>query len=369
MNGGRFHVASSTGWSRAAAAVTAVASLLMLVVSCAGAVHGSPSPDTSSHPAADRHSTSAQAAPGSAASRPAPSTGPASPKPAGPPYAVGVRDFSVAERSRQVEIGGHVSDRVIPVVVRYPARSGQAGHDSPGAPPAAGAFPLVVFAPGYLQCGSAYAPLLRSWTAAGFVVAEVRFPLTDCTTPDPNEADIVHQPADVSSVIAWLLGASAGYPLHGLIDPHRVAIAGHSDGGDTVAAAAFNTCCRDSRVAAAVVLAGAGLSSFGGSYFPRGSPPVLFVQGTADTINPPADTQQLYQDDQAGPKGLLSIDGAGHLSPYEGDGPAEQLVARLTTDFLRMTLLGSRTAAQSLAREGTITGQSALTTSGLLPAG
>jgi predicted dienelactone hydrolase len=114
--------------------------------------------------------------------------------------------------------------------------------------PYPGAFPLVVFAPGYLQCGSAYAPLPRSWTQAGFVVAEVRFPLTDCHTASPDEADIISQ----------LLADSANpaNPLHDLIDPHQVAVAGHSDGGDT-AAAADNTCCRDNRVSAAIVLAGA----------------------------------------------------------------------------------------------------------------
>ncbi len=354
-------MAVKTGWSSASAAVTAVAALIVLVASC-GVGSRPPSPD-----AGGRSGTPGSTRPHGTGSQQPTATPTRAPSPSGPPYPVGVRDITVDDHSRQVETAGHVSARVLPTVVRYPAASGAAGRDNWDAPAASGAFPLVVFAPGYLQCGSAYAPLLRSWTAAGFVVAEVRFPLTDCHTASPDEADIVNQPFDVSAVISQLLAdnADAGSPLRGLIDPHRVAAAGHSDGGDTTAAVADNTCCRDSRITAAIVLAGAELSSFGGSYFPAGSPPTLFVQGTADTVNLPADTRQLYHGDRAGTKALLEVDGASHLSPYEGDGPAEQLVARVSTDFLRMTLLGSGAAAGSMVRNGDVPGRSALTTSGM----
>lgn len=289
----------------------------------------------------------------------------------GPPYLIGVRQLTVTEPTQQVKIAGQVTERVIPTVVRYPARTGVAGTDNPNALPAPGAFPLVVFAPGYLQCGSAYESLLRSWTAAGFVVAEVRFPLTNCHVADPNESDILNQPFDVSSVISQLLADSAdpGSPLYGLIDPQRVAVAGHSDGGDTAAAVAFDTCCRDGQVSAAVILAGAELPSFGGSYFPKGSVPALFVQGTDDKVNVPADTQKLYNDDHTGAKALLWLDGAGHFPPYEGDDPTEQIVARVTTDFLRMTLLGSGQAGVSMVKDGNVSGQSTLTTAHMPSAG
>ena len=350
-----------TGWSRGSAAVTAVAALIVLVVSCGVAGSGSPSPGASR--SRNTGSTGSARPPG-AGSQPSVAT---MPSPAGPPYAVGAREISVDDHARQVETAGHVSARIIPAVVRYPTMRGHTGQDNWGASAAPGAFPLVVFAPGYLQCGSAYAPLLRSWTAAGFVVAEVRFPLMDCHTAKPDESDIVNQPFDVSTVISQLLADSAdpASSLHGLIDPHQVAVAGHSDGGDTTAAVADNTCCRDQRVSAAIVLAGAELSSYGGSYFAAGSPPTLFVQGTGDTVNLPAESQQLYDGDRAGAKALLWVDGAGHLSPYEGSGPAEQLVAKVTTDFLRMTLLASGSAGRSMVGDGNVTGRSTLRTSGM----
>jgi pimeloyl-ACP methyl ester carboxylesterase len=297
--------------------------------------------------------------------RPGPAGSPSRPGvPLGPPYRIGNRVQGL------VEVNGNYGPRTLQVDIRYPARSGRLGTDNPGAPAIAAAFPLVVFAPGYLQCGSAYAPLLRSWAAAGFVVAAVRFPFTDCGTASPQEWDVVNQPADVSYVITRLLdeSASSRSPLHGLIDQRRIAVAGQSDGGDTVAADAFSTCCRDHHVTAAVILAGAELATFGGSYFPPGSPPGLFVQGTSDLVNPPANTEKLYGGDGAGPKALLMLPGAGHFPPYEGDGPAEQLVARVTTSFLQLIMLGSRTAGRSMMKEGNIRGRSVLTTSGM-PAG
>lgn len=355
-------MAARSARTRVGAALASL-SLIVLLASCAVATGVSGSPHSRT---AGAGATGGPPASGTTSDA-APSTSASTPRAVGPPYRVGVRSLSVVENGRYVNMGGHYVDRTLRTVIRYPARVGAAGAGNSF--PVAGAFPLVVFAPGYLQCGSSYAPLLHSWAAAGFVVAEVTFPLTNCRTPDPDEADIVHQPYDVSYVIGRLLTASADPSsfLHGLIDPHKVAVAGHSDGGDDAVAVAADTCCRNHRVDAAVVLAGSELPSFGGSYFPAASPPMLFVQGTADTVNNPADTTQLYQADTAGPKALLSVNGAGHLSPYEGGGADEQLVDRVSTAFLRATLLGSRSAARSMVHAGDRSGQSTLTTSGLLP--
>ena len=357
-------MAARTGWNRASAAVTASAALIVMLASCS--VVGSQSPSPSASGRTGHHGSAVSAPPHLPGSQPA-AAPTQTPSRSRPSYPVGVREITVDEGSRETGTAGRVGAQVVPTLVRYPAMTGHAGRDNQDASAASGRFPLVVFGPGYLQCGSAYAPLLRSWAAAGFVVAEVTFPLTSCHTADPDEADIVNQPFDVTAVISRLLADSAdpGSPLHGLINPGQVAVAGHSDGADTAAAVADNTCCRDPRLRAAIILAGAELSSLGGTYFPVGSVPTLFVQGTGDTVNVPADTSQLYDGDRAAAKALLWLDGASHLSPYEGDGPAEQLVAKVTTDFLRMTLLGSGPAARSMVRDGGVPGRSTLTTSGL----
>ena len=66
--------------------------------------------------------------------------------------------------------GSRLAQRRLVTLIRYPlARPSAAGH------PARGPFPLLVFAPGFMQCAAPYAPLLRAWASAGYVVAAVNF--------------------------------------------------------------------------------------------------------------------------------------------------------------------------------------------------
>ena len=132
--------------------------------------------------------------------------------------------------------------------------------------------------------------------------------------------------------------------LAGLIDPARIAVAGRSNGGDTVAAVAAERVLADHRIAAAIVLAGAEWPPLRGRYFPAASPPMLFVQGSADPINPPWASLQLYQADTTGPRYYLDVFGAGHLTPYEGDTAQERLVAQVTTEFLDRFVAGQHAA-------------------------
>lgn len=280
------------------------------------------------------------------------------PERAGPPYGVAETTLALVDQTRVAVVDGHAGPRQLPTMVWYPIGTGSAGQR-----------PLVVFASGYLQCPEQYEPLLTAWAANGFVVAAPTFPLTNCDVPGgAEEGDILNQPADISFVIGQLLAASAtGTPgagrLSGRIDPQRVAVAGQSDGGDTVAALAFDTCCMSRPVDAAMILSGAELSTFGGKYFPPGSPPMLAVQGTADTVNLPADSMTLYQGDTTGPKALVLLDGADHLGPYEGSNPTEALVVKITTDFLDQYVLGQPGAASALASVADQPGIDSLTAS------
>ncbi len=98
-----------------------------------------------------------------------------------------------------------------------------------------------------MQCAAPYAPLLRAWASAGYVVAAVNFPRTDCRTGTAAyEPDVVNQPADMSYVITRLLALSGRTHglLAGLLDPREVAVAGHSDGADTVASLAATRAAR-----------------------------------------------------------------------------------------------------------------------------
>lgn len=234
--------------------------------------------------------------------------------------------------------------RALPTQVRYPvAASGSAG--AAGAP-----FPLVVFSQGFDESAQAYAGLLDAWVRAGYVVAAPTYPFTDPTSgAELNESDIVNHPADLRFVIASLkrLAGNPANPLHRVLDVQRVAIAGQSDGGDVSLAVAANSCCRDRAVRAAIILSGAELASFGGTYYSGGSVPLLVTQGSEDTINPPACSAQLY-DPAPQPKYYLNIAGAEHLPPYVLRGPIRAGVARATIAFLNAYLKQGPTGASGL---------------------
>ena len=221
----------------------------------------------------------------------------------------------------------------------------------PPAKDGSGPFPLIVFGHGYASTPMWYRRLLHAWAEAGYVVAAPIFPLGNADAPGgPNEQDIVNQPRDMSFVITRMLAASASAssPLHGLVDPERIAVAGQSDGAETAYATAFESPWRDRRVRAALVLSGAILGPR--RYVDPDAVPLLAVQGTADRINPPVYTYDLFR--AAGrPKFLLLLHGAGHLPPYTQPGARFAEVARVTTAFLDHYLGdGSLAAIGSAAR-------------------
>jgi predicted dienelactone hydrolase len=275
-------------------------------------------------------------------------------------YSVSERWFTFTEQA-----GPALGERVLHVVVRFPdiQSAGTAG------PPRQGPFPLIVFAPGYRQCSASYSVLLRQWASAGYVVAAVNFPRTNCNNASPDESDLVNQPADLAFVIRRLDGLSGQRQgsLAGLIRPGRVAVAGHSDGGDTVAAMAAMSCCRHPYVRAAIVLAGAEWPAFAGSWFSAPTAPMLFVQGTADNWNPQAASLQLYRADNRGRRYYLELFGADHFTPYEGDTAPEPIVAHVTIYFLDQYLAGQGSQVRAMRRAGRVPGISQLTSGGRLP--
>lgn len=281
-------------------------------------------------------------------------------------FGVATTSATYVTTARTVDVNGQTVPRSLPVQILYPSTAG----GRPVTPPASG-YPLVVFAPGYLQCATAYDPLLRSWAAAGYVVAGIKFPVTNCTmnATAADENDIINQPGDMAFVITQLLAASAAPkgPLKGLIDPDQVAVAGHSDGADTAAALVAASCYANARVQAAVILAGAEMACTGGSYFSAPTPPMLFAQGTQDTTNNPATSLKLYGADTTGVRYYLQLDGAGHYTPFQGQTPPEPTVARVTLDFLNRYLLGDTAAAAALQADGNVAGVSSLVSGGTPP--
>lgn len=307
------------------------------------------------------------AAPSAAATGTGPTgTGTAAPAPRRLPvgtigrYAVARHSLTITDRTRP-----SLGPRVLPTEVLAPVIPAAAASGRL----ARGLFPLVVFAPGYRQCDQVYTHLLHQWASAGYVVAAVEFPRTNCHVAAPDEYDLANQPADMGYVIGRLVALSrrSRGALAGLVDQAEIAVAGHSDGGDTVAALAASTCCLDRKVDAAIVLAGAEWTPLPGRYFAAAAPPMLFVQGTADSWNPPPASVQLYRADTTGRRYYLELFGANHFTPYQGSGPPEPVVARVTVDFLNRFLAGQRGASAAMRRDGNVTGTAALTSGGRLP--
>jgi alpha-beta hydrolase superfamily lysophospholipase len=200
--------------------------------------------------------------------------------------------------------------------------------------------PLIVFAHGFALTPAVYAHLLDAWAHAGYVVAAPVFPLGNARAPGgANESDLPHQPRDMSYVITRLLALSerTNGVLAASIDPSRIAVAGHSDGGVTALAVAYDRRFRDPRVRVAVVLSGAALPGMGP--FPPGGPPLLAVQGTADTTNAPASSAAFFRRAHR-PKCLLWLLRATHESPYTDQEPQLGIVERATITFLDHYLRG-----------------------------
>lgn len=269
-------------------------------------------------------------------------------------YQVGTTSLAIVEPGPDP-----ASSRSLPTSVWYPASSAPSG--------AAVQYPLLVFSQGFDLAVQSYSTLLSDLASAGFVVAAPTYPDTD-PGPELNENDIVNHPADLRFVITTLLGQSEqkGSPLAGIVDTGEVGVLGHSDGGDVSLAVAANPCCRDSRVKAAAILSGAELASFGGSYFSGPEVPLLVIQGSADTVNVPVCSTQLY-DAASPPKYYLDLLGAEHEPPYIDPGPDLRIVAQVTADFFSAQLDGQAPAARALAGDGDVPGVALLTVDAAVP--
>jgi dienelactone hydrolase len=257
--------------------------------------------------------------------------------------------LTVTEPAHTGPAGDQLGQRRLVIGLWYPLAG--------SARPASGPLPLIVFGPGFMQCGGPYSDLLRAWASAGYVVAAVNFPRSDCRIgAAATESDLVNQPADVAYAITALLRrGAAGHGLHGLrLDKDQIAIAGQSDGGDTVAAVAANSCCSDRRVRAVAVLSGAEWPAMPGAFFARPPVPMLFTQGSADTVNLPGCSVTMYRADQARARIYLDLAGADHTGPYWGTNRYERIVAGVTLAFFDRYVLGQRDAASAMRRAGDV---------------
>jgi dienelactone hydrolase len=244
-------------------------------------------------------------------------------------HAVGVRQPTFVDWSRGTPaFEGYPgsSARVLPTTIWYPSDGG-------------GPFPLVVFAHGYAATPSYYGNLLPRLAAAGYVVAAPTYPLLSGQPAGPTDTvgweDLF---ADTWTVTTNVLDLAAGGDpaLAGLIDPARIAVAGHSDGAAIAFGDGFQPFRLDPRVRAVVSYA----ADFGalGPYQPNGRP-VLHVLSDQDEYNPYDQAINWDRANLQGPKYTVSLWNANHSDPYTNPGESHfSLVVAVTIAFLDTTL-------------------------------
>ena len=269
-------------------------------------------------------------------------------------YSVGVSSCTFVDASRATEDFATGSDRVgrtLITEIRYPTTSPAARRvETTAATPArrSGPFPLVVFSPGYETTPDEYSRLLDTWVRAGMVVAAIWFPDTNSLAIErqgnvDTEADIINQPADVGFVATHLMLASSngiGCEIaKGLIKKGAVALAGQSDGTDTVTALGYESQYAYPALHYAAVAALSGsllgpVSATSTNHEVAGAP-LLVVQSATDRCNPPQESTALYRAIPEGDKWFLTLASGDHLPPYTGTADLADfdLVSALTTSF------------------------------------
>ncbi|HEY2429363.1 MAG TPA: hypothetical protein VGI06_10555 [Acidimicrobiales bacterium] len=269
------------------------------------------------------------------------------------PYPVGFTLLNLTDPTRTT---GTTPGRHLPTLVFYPAVGPGHGAETGSAPGLFHSWPLVVFAEGYAVTPLTYHDLIHSLAASGFVVAAPAFPL-ETKGGNLNEGDLRNEPDDIKYVVSQALAASAAPGLlHGMIDPTHVGLIGHSDGGEAALGAAYLPGVADARVGPVIAMSASG-SLTADRFPPTPRHDLMVVQGTADTVNPPADGDRLYATAPS-PKAYLQLLGAGHLPPFTTADQWEPVVEAVIVDWFDAWFSGpySGSAAGRLGRDGNVNG-------------
>jgi predicted dienelactone hydrolase len=268
--------------------------------------------------------------------------------PAGPPYQVRTESITLDDPTRSTPARGSV-----------PAKPGRLLVTDLYVPVgAASPLPLVVFAHGWNSNPGVYDVLLQQWAQAGFLVAAPVFPDSTDLYPGSPVSDYADQARDMSFVITSLLQSSVVD-----VDPHRIAVAGHSDGGTDVAVLALDPAYVDGRIRAYLSLSSEMPS--GVDPFTPGPTPGTFLAavGTNDEYGLYPLTIAVYQA-AVMPKVLLTEAGGDHLGSYIAATPAAAAMREATLRFLDRALQPGPQSSDDLLASVEPTGSSLVAAAG-----
>jgi predicted dienelactone hydrolase len=272
-------------------------------------------------------STSSTAAPETTTTTTEPADGCDAPRSAGAAapssFAVGRQSRTFVDTTRPTDADDvrglpAAADRTLAVSVLYPASGtpGSPGEFVQDAAAADGEFPLVVYSHGVLSSGTERNDTLARWASAGYVVVAPTFPLS--SGPGARIFDLPNQPGDVVFVTESLRAAveDPSDPLHGVVADECLALAGHSLGGATTLATAFDPCCGQLDVRAVIDVAGVLLQVTPGASLSQAPPiPTMIVHGVQDPLVGYEQGQRAFAE-LTGPRWLVTLAGGDHNSMF-----------------------------------------------------
>ncbi len=260
-------------------------------------------------------------------------------------YAVGVHEVTYVDTSRSTSANGSfagASTRTLPTTIWYPAQGDPDAASQRDATPDRdhGRYPLILFAHGYDVTPDFYRPMLERWAAAGYVVAAPTFPILSGIPGGASHTDYEKTFDDASFVITRVLDTGSTDPVTALVDPARIAAAGHSDGETIAFGIGFLSCCRDARVGSVIPMAG-DLSRANNPHVRDTGIPILHIMETNDEYDPYDHSIAWDRENLTAPRWMLTLEDASHVPPYTRPGnPYFELVMATTIDFLDGTLKG-----------------------------
>ena len=221
------------------------------------------------------------------------------------------------------------SSRVLPTTVWYPI-------DKQNGP-----YPLVMFVHGFGVTPSTYAALLSRIARAGYVVVAPTYPILSGQPAGPSDTvgwtDLWPDTWFVTTQVLDLSAAGSGV-LGNLIDPQRIAVAGHSDGGYVAFGDGYQPFRLDPRVRAVVSYAAS--FAYAGSYQPNGRP-ILHVHSDTDEYNPYDEAVAWDAANLQPPKTVMTLVNGTHLDPYTNPAdPHFSTLVGVTIAFLDAELKG-----------------------------
>jgi len=209
--------------------------------------------------------------------------------------------------------------------------------------------PAMEFAHGWNSNPIVYASMLRAWASAGFLVIAPTSPgMARGRGLLSQGAASARQAADLPAVLTQVLRIK----LPVVVNRTQIALAGHSDGGSTVATLAFNRGYRDRRIDAFLIFSGGRTSINAGRREWRGNTePVFIADSYADQFDDFPSAGGFYAQARA-PKVMVGIGrGERHLPPWSVASPFNQELWNATVDFASWSFTGSGASLRAMRED------------------